>query len=192
MKVDPDIQHMERFRDGDETAFRFLFTKYKIKMITFCYRFCGNKEMAEELAQEVFLRVYKAAPRYRPDARFSTWIFKIATNVCLNEVRKKKYSVDIKSIHNLSNPGEKDHVMEIEDTLMPPPHNLLEEKERDQLIQNALSRLPDKQRAALLLRIYQGFTYQEIGVQLKKSEKGVKSLIHRGRENLKQALEGLL
>ncbi len=189
MKVDPDTQHMVRFRDGDQDAFRILFTKYKRKIINFCFRFCGDKEMSEELAQEVFLRVYKAAPRYRPDANFSTWIFRIATNVCLNEVRKKKYNYKIESLDTSMNSGEKESSKEIEDKTGQAPQDLLEDKERHLFIQQAISNLPEKQRAALLLRIYHGFSYQEIGRQIKKTEKGVKSLIHRGRQNLKNTLQ---
>ncbi len=145
--------------------------------------------MSEELAQEVFLRVYKAAPRYRPDAKFSTWIFRIATNVCLNEVRKKKYDHKLESLDSSMNSGEKESSKEIEDKIGQAPQDLLEDKERHLLIQQAISNLPEKQRAALLLRIHHGFSYQEIGKQIKKTEKGVKSLIHRGRQNLKNALQ---
>ncbi len=145
--------------------------------------------MSEELAQEVFLRVYKAAPRYRPDAKFSTWIFRIATNVCLNEVRKRKYNYKMESLDTSLNSVKMASSEKIEDKTGQAPQNLLEDKERHLLIQQAISNLPEKQRAALLLRTYHGFSYKEIGKQINKTEKSVKSLIHRGRQNLKSALE---
>ena len=179
---------MERFREGDQDAFRILFVNYKQKIINYCYRFCGHREIAEELAQEVFLRVYKAAPRYRPDARFSTWIFRIATNICLNELRKKKYRCKIESLDDSFHSGTGAGSGEIEDRGTPAPQDRLEDRERDQMIQGAISNLPEKQRAALLLRLHYGFSYREIGKQIKASESSVKSLIHRGRQNLKKVL----
>lgn len=187
MKGDSDILYMEQFRDGDQDAFRILFLRYKKKMINFCYRFCADREIAEELAQEVFLRVYKAAPGYRPKARFSTWIFRIATNVCLNDRRKKK-GVKFESLDNPFRTRRENGPVDIEDHRMPAPQAQLEYQERDRFIQKALLNLPKKQRAALLLRLYYGFSYREIGEQMNASESSVKSLIHRGRQNLKQHL----
>lgn len=189
MKTDPDSKIMLRFRKGDNAAFRILFDKYKKKIINFCYRFCNNKELAEELAQEVFLRVYKASSTYRPEANFSTWIFKIATNVCLNELRKKQYLFKTESLDVPIASEKRDVTREIKDDSPLQPQEILESKEKDHLIRKAISSLPAKQRAALLLRIYHDFSYQEIGKQIKSTESGVKTLIHRGRQNLKKALQ---
>lgn len=178
---------MLNFRDGDQNAFRILFKEYGRKIINFCYRFCGDLELAEELAQEAFLRVYKAAPRYRADARFSTWIFRIATNVCLNEMRKARYNSKTESLDILANTDGVRKLAEIEDRSHH-PQALLESQETDHLVHQAIMNLPEKQRAALLLRIHHGFSYQEIGEQIRVSENGVKTLIHRGRQRLRQAL----
>ena len=177
---------MLRFRDGDARAFTSLFVKYRKKIINYCYRFFSNKEVAEELAQEVFMKVYKAAPGYRPDAAFSTWIFRIATNVCLNELRKKRYHSKTDSLDAppFDNTGR---TTDIEDTTSL-PQDMIESQERDALVKKAILKLPGKQRAALLLRTYNGFSYKEIAMQLGSSESGVKSLIFRGRDTLKDTL----
>ncbi len=188
MKTDPDTQNMLRFKGGDQQAFRILFKEYKKKIINFCYRFCADREVAQELAQEVFLRVYKAAPRYKPEAKFSTWIFRVATNVCLNELRKKNYQYKIESIDKTATGETGNFNTEIEDEQQLSSHEIIESKERNRLIKDALTNLPDKQRAALLLRIFHGFSYQEIGTQIKASQGNVKTLIHRGRQNLMKIL----
>ncbi|MDY6934818.1 MAG: sigma-70 family RNA polymerase sigma factor [Spirochaetota bacterium] len=189
MKEDSDIQYMEKFRDGDENAFRILFTRYKNRIISFCFWFCNDRDVAEELAQEVFLRVFKAVPSYRPEAKFSTWIFQIATNVCLNELRKTRYRYYMESLDSCHNSDEMGWAREIADRERQDPEYLLEDKERDHIVQKAISGLPEKQRIALLLRIYFGFSYQDIGLQMKCSESSVKSLIYRGRQNLKMILQ---
>ncbi len=148
--------------------------------------------MAEELAQEVFLRVYKAAPKYRPDARFSTWIFKIATNICLNELRKSRYHFRTESIDAPTVGKDGEMAGDVEDLAQPGPNEALEARERDRIIRGAISELPPKQRAALLLRVFHDFSYEEISKQIGRSPGSVKSLIHRGRQNLKQSLHAYM
>lgn len=193
MKSDPDAILMTAFRNGDGNAFRILFDRYKTKIINFCFRFCGHREIAEDLAQEVFLRVYKAAPNYTSDAKFSTWIFRIATNVCLNELRRPGYrykteSVDAQPTHS----REGYRKFDIADPNSAPQDNEIENREQENIIMESIQNLPEKQRAALLLLIHQGFSYQEIGRQINRSESGVKSLIHRARETLKKTLKTYL
>jgi RNA polymerase sigma-70 factor, ECF subfamily len=188
MQTDPDIQLMLCFRDGDQNAFRALFDKYKKPVINYCYRYCGHPAVAEELAQETFLRVYKASARYRPKARFSTWLFKIATNVCLNEIRKPVYRARIESMDQASHEDRdllREMAMEPEQSM---PDALLEARQDQILIRRAMGRLPEAQRAAMLLRATEGFSYQEIGRQLNRSENHVKTLIHRGRQRLRMIL----
>ncbi len=189
MRNDPDIQLMLDFKKGDQRAFQHLFDKYKNRVINFCLRFCGDRSVAEELAQETFLRVYTAAPRYRPNARFSTWLFTIAANVCRNEIRRPVYREKIESMDPLPDMEKKTAVPEIaarpESTA---PDGLYESLERHQLVQRAIRQLPDQQRLALLLRVNEEFSYREISVQIKRSENHVKTLIHRGRKRLKEIL----
>jgi len=186
MIVDPDVELMSRVKSGDMTAFQILFDKYKKRILHFCYRYCGHHQVSEELAQETFLRVYKAAARYRPKARFATWLYRIATNVCLNELRKREYRQRIESLDQL-----REDIADVAtaDTQTPSPEARLQDRERDGFIQQGLTGLPDKQRAALLLRIEGGFRYREIAGQIGCSESHVKVLIHRGRKQLRQRLE---
>jgi RNA polymerase sigma-70 factor, ECF subfamily len=180
---------MQAFSRGDENAFRELFAKYKNNIINFCFRFCFDRGVAEELAQEVFIRVYQAGERYRPDARFSTWLYRIAINLCLNEARKYKYKVNIKSMDQPIQIGHSEAVWDIEDQDSISSYEMVEAIEKEKSIQQAMSALPDKQRLALLLRIFSEFSYQEIASQLNISESKVKSLIYKGRQRLQQLLK---
>jgi len=188
MKADLDSQYMMQFKNGDAHGFRVLFTKYTKKIVNFCYRFCGDRALAEELAQEVFLRVYKAAPRYQPNAKFSTWLFRIATNVCLNETRKYRYHVKTESMDTGLRTDSGRMKREVEDQKNQQPEDLMDKKDTDIRLQQAMKRLPKKQKTALLLRTYNGFSYKEIGEQMKQSESAVKSLIHRARQTLTNML----
>ncbi len=188
--TDPDVQLMLRFKDGDEDGFRTLFANYQTRIINFCFRFCADYELAEDLAQEVFLRVYRAARRYRPTARFSTWVYRIAVNVCLNENRKLKKNHLIRSIDSpASADGQNSRMPECRDENQVAADEMIVAGQRDEQIKKALQKLPDQQRAAVLLRIYDGFSYKEIAAQMRVREGKVKTLIFRGRQQMKQALE---
>lgn len=178
---------MLQFKAGDQRAFQHLFDKHKKRVINYCFRYCGNPAVAEELAQETFMRVYKAARRYRPKARFSTWLFKIAANVCLNEIRKPVYRARMESLDDAASPALSSD-MGPSASGSEPPDVLLEESEKHAKVQDAINRLPEQQRAALLLRINEEFSYREIGHQIKRSEGHVKTLIYRGRQQLKKML----
>jgi RNA polymerase sigma-70 factor (ECF subfamily) len=191
IRADPDADLMVRVKKGDINAFKTLFDKHKEGIVNFCYRYCGHRAISEELAQEVFLRVFKAAGRYRPKARFATWLYRIATNLCLNELRKGEYRQQIESL-------DQDHIAgrgepaEAEDRVRPTPETQYQDKEREELVQRGLSELPHRQRAALLLRIKGEFSYREIAEQLGCTENHVKVLIYRGRQRLKDKLASLL
>jgi len=188
MLTDPDIELMMSFKAGDPHAFRLLFDKYKKQVINYCYRYCGHRAVAEELAQETFLRVYKAAERYRPKARFSTWLFKIAANVCLNEIRRPVYRAKLESIDQTAEDGpggDREITMDPERSM---PDALLEAGQQQALVHQAINRLPGEQRAALLLRSTEGFSYEEIGQQINRSENHVKTLIYRARQHMKKML----
>lgn len=180
---------MLRFKNGDQDAFRMLFAKYQTQIINFCFRFCLDRPLAEDLAQDVFLRVYRSAYRYRPDARFTTWIYRIAVNVCLNESRKGKYSVHIESVDHPMQKGQDEIPRELEDSKASLISDMLESRQRDELIKGSMSNLPEQQRIAVVLRIYHEFSYREIAKQMSVSESKVKTLIFRGRQNLKKALK---
>lgn len=179
---------MARVKKGDMAAFHALFDKHKQGVLRFCYRYCGHAAISEELTQEVFLRVFKAAGRYTPKARFTTWLYRIATNVCLNELRKGEYRQQIASLDDSEAGPELAETVAAENAS---PEARLQAREGEALIRRALSRLPDKQRAALLLRITGEFSYREIATQLGCTENHVKVLIYRGRQKMKKDLAPL-
>jgi RNA polymerase sigma-70 factor (ECF subfamily) len=185
MGRDSDIELMLRFGKGDEEAFRTLYMAYRKKIVNYCYRYFGDQRIAEELGQEIFIRVYKAGPRYKPEASFTTWLFKIATHACLNELRRKQHHAESESLDSEDSKVARETADPAKDA-----HTRMEDRERRKRIGSALRDLPGKQKAALILREYHGFSYQEIADQMDQTESAVKSLIHRGRENLRIALTG--
>jgi len=191
MNTDPDVKLMLKFKDGDEHAFRRLFAKYQIPIINFCFRFCSDRTLAEDLAQDTFIRVYKAAERYKPKARFSTWIYKIAVNVCLNESRKQKYKYNIQSMDQPKRTDE-NRLPEYTDENAPTTNGIMEAKEREAIIKQALTHLPEQQRMAMVLRTSNDFSYDEIADQMSVSKGKVKTLIFRARKQLKERLGHIL
>jgi RNA polymerase sigma-70 factor (ECF subfamily) len=192
MNRDPDATRMAAFKEGDRAAFRMLFDAYKKKIVNFCYRFCGVRETAEDMAQEVFLRVYRAASTYTPDAKFSTWIFRIAANVCLNELRRPAYRYKTEPVDGWmkeSGSGKKGY--EPAAPRETSPDMMIEKHEQERIIRESIRKLPERQRVALLL-VNEGASYEEISQQTGLSESGVKSLIHRARETLRETLKEFL
>ena len=145
MQSDPDAQLMLDFKAGDQQAFQSLFDRYKKRVINYCYRFCGHQAVAEELAQETFLKVYKAVGHYRPKARFSTWLFKIATNVCLNEIRRPMYRNRLESLDRIADNEISGIDLAEDNGRQDRPDNLLVSKEQQQLVRKAIGLLPKKQ-----------------------------------------------
>ncbi|MDA8404936.1 MAG: sigma-70 family RNA polymerase sigma factor [Desulfobacteraceae bacterium] len=191
-QLDPDVRRMLCFQNGDQRAFRELFEIHRKPVINFCFRFCRNRTLAEDLAQEVFLRVYRGAGGYRPDARFTTWLYRIAVNVCLNETRKARYHVRVESIDRPGLEGMDDMPREVSDDCLPNPGEMVASKQRDAAIERAMTRLPEQQRIALVLRTHHGFSYDEIASQMSCSEGKVKTLIFRARQRLKEMLKEYL
>ncbi|HEY5648074.1 MAG TPA: RNA polymerase sigma factor [Nitrospiria bacterium] len=192
VREDPDRELMLRFQKGDEGAFEALFKKYAPSLINFSFRFLGSRMRAEEAAQEVLIKVYQARQDYRPEARFSTWIYRIATNFCLNEVRRPENRYK-KVAFNPAPEGEDEVPLQIPDEQSPRPEEDLAYRRLDKAFQNALTRLPDRQRAAFLLSRFENATYLEVARTLGCSESSVRSLIHRAsvaiREELKEFIE---
>ena len=185
---DLDAQLMLRFKDGDTEAFDRLFVKHTRGIVNFAYRFVRNREIAEELAQEVFLKVYENAAGYRVQARFTSWLYKIATNVCLNEIRKPQFRVPHQSMHaSLSDDGN-DEDRKLEFGTAAAPDKIFEQKDLSRIIGQALSQIPEKQRIAFILNKYQELSYSEVADVMDSSEKAVKSLIHRAKEALAERL----
>jgi len=182
---------MLRVKRGDRKAFEELVNKYKQPVMNVIYRTLGDATEAEDLAQNVFVQVFKSAHRYRVSAKFSTWLFTIARNLCLNEIRRRSRhpAASLDAPH----PEQEDQPLrQFEDakTFSPPDSLLHDELERK--IQQALADLPANQRIAILLCREEELSYEEIARVLGCSLSATKSLIHRGREALKQKLKPYL
>jgi RNA polymerase sigma-70 factor (ECF subfamily) len=188
---DPDAVLMLRVKRGDRAAFAGLVEKYQQPVLNFIYRTLRDETEAEDLAQNVFLQVYKSRSRYRRTAKFSTWLFTIARNLCLNELRRRSRH-PAESIEETHTDHEDQPQRQYEDkSQMAPPEQLLH-GELAQKIEEALAELPENQRSAILLCRQDELSYEEIAEVLDCSLSATKSLIHRGRETLKEKLKRYL
>jgi RNA polymerase sigma-70 factor (ECF subfamily) len=189
--ADPDAALMLRVKQGDTAAFTELVDKYKQPVMNVAYRMLRDTTEAEDLAQAVFVQVFKAADRYRVSSKFSTWLFTIARNLCLNEIRRRsRHQVESMDAPHPDQVHQPRHQFEDKQTASPPErllHGELEEK-----IEQALAELPDNQRLAILLCRQEELSYEEIARVLGCSVSATKSLIHRGRETLKDRLKPYL
>ncbi len=188
---DPDADLMLRVKQGDMIAFEELVEKYKQPVINLIYRTLPDATEAEDLAQNVFIQVYKSAHRYQVAARFSTWLYTIARNLCLNEIRRRsRHPAD--SLDEVHSENDDQPARQFEDVkIFTPPDTLLQGELADK-IEEALAELPENQRTAILLCRQDELSYEEIAVILGCSLSATKSLIHRGRETLKQKLKPYL
>jgi RNA polymerase sigma-70 factor (ECF subfamily) len=182
---DPDVQLMLQFKAGDQTALEALMRKYYPRILNFIYRFLGNRQVAEDLTQEVFLKVYKSAFKYTPRSQFQTWLYTIAKNTALNELRRKR-GLFVSTDQTFNSDGN-ELTKEIADYETAPDKDLMH-KEKAAIIRQAIDDLPEKQRMAVILRRFEDFSYAEIAATLKVSDKAVKSLLSRAKLNLKHNL----
>ena len=191
VQPDPDAATMLRVKRGDRAAFAELVDKYKQPVLNFIYRTLRDEIEAEDLAQTVFLQVYKSRSRYRRTAKFSTWLFTIARNLCLNELRRRSRH-PAESIEEAHAEHEDQPRQQYEDkSQVAPPEKLLH-GELAQKIEEVLADLPENQRTAILLCRQEELSYEEIAEILDCSLSATKSLIHRGRETLKEKLKPYL
>jgi RNA polymerase sigma-70 factor (ECF subfamily) len=178
--IDADAELMVRFREGDRSAFEQLFHRYTPPLVNFLARMVPERARAEELAQEVFVRIYRARDRYEPTARFSTFLFGIAHRLALNELdrahRRREQALDEDAAGRLAAGG-------------PQADEAYAGKRTAERVDAALEELPARQRAALLLRVQEELGYEEIASILATSTSSVKSLLHRARETLAARLE---
>jgi RNA polymerase sigma-70 factor (ECF subfamily) len=177
---------------GDEQSFELLLRRYRTPLVNFLYRMVRDSTVAEDLAQEVFLRVYRARKDYAPSAKFTTWMFRIATNLALNSVRDNRHRQSEISMDQAAIVGDDERrSMELRD-LTPTVEQVLVARSRSEMILRAIDALPEKQRAAVLLHKYQELDYCEIARILACSESALKSLLFRAYETLRIALAPLL
>jgi RNA polymerase sigma-70 factor, ECF subfamily len=183
--VRSDVQLMLDVKAGDELSFEILLKKYRTPLVNFLYRMVKDQAAAEDLAQEVFLRVYRARKEYSPSAKFTTWLFRIATNLALNAIRDGRYRQMQISIDTPRD--EDEQVIEVAAQEARADDRLIE-RERNQMIRGAILALPEKQRAAVILHKYQEMDYAQIGKILGCSESALKSLLFRAYETLRVQL----
>lgn len=190
---DPDVALMLRVREDDAVAFEFLVDRFQRKIIRFMCGWTRSADLAEDLAQEVFMRIYKSRKSYVPTAKFSTWLYRIAHNVASNHVR----DVSVRREYQLSKAGNgSTSGLLLENIAVSPsgyqPTRNMDHQERSRVIMVALEALGERQRTAILLSKFEGMSYQEIGETMGLTVQAVKSLLMRARVNLKNLLEPYL
>jgi len=179
-----ETELMLRVKKGDEGAFREIVGKYQRQIHNLCFRYIGNQQDAEEVAQDVFIRLYKAASTYEPRAKLSTYLYRIAVNLSLNKIRDEKWKWFV-SLEFLSK-GEKKRMSS---SVVDGPDSLIEQKERQRVIEEAINSLPANQKTAVILKRFQGFSYEEIAEVMNCSVSAVESRLHRAKQNLKKKLK---
>ena len=175
MASDPDAALMVAFQGGDERAFRSLFEKHGRAMVSFCHHFVRDQARAEELAQDVFLKLHRSAARYQPTARFKTFLYRIASNHCLNELRRGEYAGRRAAQDRELAPPDPDTLPA--GTATPEDHTVA--RALGGAVEALLARLPEKQRAAFVLARLEGLPYDEIAAVLETTVPAVKSQVHR-------------
>jgi RNA polymerase sigma-70 factor (ECF subfamily) len=174
---------------GDDESFELLLQRYRTPLVNFLYRMVRDRGTAEDLAQEVFLRVYRARKKYEPSAKFTTWLFRIATNVALNALRDGRY----RQLEVSTDEAREDDqpAVSVPDG-RPSAVERMMEQDRAEFIRRAIQTLPEKQRAAVLLHKYHELDYDEIARILECSESALKSLLFRAYETLRVKLAPLV
>lgn len=184
---------MMRVRDGDEAAFTKLVQKYQDRLTGVFANMFQDPALAEDLAQEVFLRIYRARQGYEPTAKFSTWVFQIASNLASNSRRSKgrKKEVQFQPRATDSQPVKAGEQLVAEKSALMPTRQL-DRSELQERVQAAMETLSERQRMAILLHKFEGMSYADIGETMNMSPQAVKSLLSRARENLRIALENYI
>jgi RNA polymerase sigma-70 factor (ECF subfamily) len=182
--LDDDVRLMLAFRDGDDAAFDALFERWAGKLLRFLERMVRDEAVAEELVQETFLRVHRARARYAPDAKFSTWLYTIASNVARNELRRPFRRAPHDSTDERREDGRPLELAAEES----PVDDIVNARREGAGVEAALQRLPERQRAALWLAAVEGLPYAEVAAALETSESSVKALVHRARVALAEQL----
>lgn len=188
---DQEMAWMLRFKAGDQHGFFKILHRYEKPVINFSFRYLKDQQAAEDVAQEVFLEVFKNAENFRPTGKLSTWIFKIAYNRCLDLLRRKKI-VTFFSLDSWLSAGDEDQPRDVKDTKQAAPPELGEQNDLQKAIATALGALPENQRTAVMLAKYEEVTLDEISHIMGISVGAVKQLIFRGKNTLKEKLEHLV
>jgi RNA polymerase sigma-70 factor (ECF subfamily) len=182
--LDYDAELMLRVKDGDSASFALLLEKHRSPVVHFLYRMIQNQAVAEELAQEVFLRVYRSRATYEPTAKFTTWLFRIATHLALNWLRDRRHE---RQQERLDDESPDLPVRQLSDGRPTVEQRMVYQAKLEE-IRKAIALLPEKQRAAVLMHKYQEMEYSQIAKALSCSESAVKSLLFRAYETLRVRL----
>ncbi|HLK68808.1 MAG TPA: RNA polymerase sigma factor [Bryobacteraceae bacterium] len=182
--LDHDAELMLRVKDGDSASFGVLLDKHRSSVVHFLYRMVQNHAVAEELAQDVFLRVYRSRSTYEPTAKFTTWLFRIATHLALNALRDGKNE---RLQEHLDDDSSDLPVRQVSDTRPSVEQSMVYRARLDE-VRRAIKTLPEKQRAAVLMHKYEEMEYSQIAAVLSCSESAVKSLLFRAYETLRARL----
>ncbi|MFZ5828626.1 MAG: RNA polymerase sigma factor [Planctomycetota bacterium] len=188
--LDPDVRLMLEVREDSAAAFEELVLRYQDRLITVLEHLVGNRDQAEDLAQEVFLRVYRARKTYVPGAKFATWLFAIANNAALNAIRNRSRRREVNLPSSESGPlgaHPIDGLVQASTGVM--PARRLDKAEARDVVRMALESLGERQRLAVLLSKFEEMSYADIAETMQLSQQAVKSLLSRARSNLREALE---
>ncbi len=168
-----DFELMLAFQRGEQECFEQLFQKYKAPIINFAFRFTGRRELAEELAQDIFVKCALAADTYQPSAKFTTWLFRIARNHCLNEMRRQDYRYHTEPMEESMVPSESQT-----------PESQTAARRLHQTLEQGLAKLPATQREALVLSRFHSMSYEDIAQTMETTVSSVKSLINRAKKSM--------
>jgi RNA polymerase sigma-70 factor (ECF subfamily) len=178
----PDNQLMVEFQRGDESAFALLLERHRKRVLNTAYHFLGDRDSAQDVAQEVFVKVYTSGKAYRPDAAFTTWLYRITANACLDAIRKRKRSrLDVPDtlpecvLDPAASPEEQAHASELA-----------------RQVNAAIAKLPENQRLAVVLHRYEELSYKQIADVLKMSVASVESLLFRAKRSLRESLSSYI
>jgi len=186
-----DLRWMQQIKGGDVEALRELIEAHQHRIIGTVAKMLGDDSDAEDIAQQVFIRLWKSAGRYEPTAKFTTWLFKITRNLVFNELRRRKRH-PATSLDRPLDPSEPARTLQIADSTVKAPDTALLDDEMQAAIQRAIDELPETQRMAIVLRRYDDISYEEIGEILDLSVPAVKSVLFRARTELREKLRHYL
>jgi RNA polymerase sigma-70 factor (ECF subfamily) len=186
-ETDPDVALMLGVQAGDQAAFQELFRKFSPRLLKYARRLVGSDARAEEVTQDVFVQVFRFRHRYRPESRFATWLFTIATNLCLNDLRRPERQLRV-DLWDERGDEERREGPALPDPDAVSPEDGAAGRELARALERAIAALPEKQRAAILLSRMDGLGYQDVAVALGCTEGAVKALVFRATQTLKQRL----
>jgi len=189
--ADPDVALMLRLQAGDQAAFQDLFQKFSPRVLQYARRLVGSEARAEEVTQDVFVQIFRFRNRYKPQSRLTTWVFTIATNLCLNELRRPERHLRVDLWERRDGEDHPEGPPLPDPAAVTPEEGAATRELADQL-REAVAALPPKQRMALLLSRVDGLAYRDVGEAMGCSEGAVKALLFRATQTLKQSLRDFL